>query len=726
MEKLTRKNFLKSSALLCGALSFQTLNKPILEMTANTAESPSSIKRGTWLRKKAIQKNDIKLISENINCNIIFNEHEYAAIKQAVSFLADDIAKLSGQTPLINNKDENNSCIRIATYPAKNLPEFITAEKLQGKWESFCITTDGKDIWIVGSDFRGTIFGVYTFCERMGIDPLYHWTGYKPELTKNLVIKNINHYSPPPVFKYRGFFHDDEDILPRPFDFNGEPYRFGFVPLEWYQRFFETALRLKMNMVAPYTRVHRQYEVQKCASDWGLFYTSHHYDILLSNPFGIERFRLAEKRNVSTDWNWLTNKEGMMRYWQGGVQENKAVAAIWPIGLRGIDDHGYKFPANTSESEQSVIFRDALEAQVKIVKNEMPAETSPVFHFTLYTEMLDKFLKNRENFNVPKEAIIVWPDDNTGIMRALPQDKGKWRHGVYYHLAYYGGQISVQNMHVVNPYYIAQEFEKIITSGATEFLLVNVSEMREFVMEARMIADICEYHNLTDTKDAADKYIQWWSEEYFPSAAKEIAIIYKDYYKLMNAPANCIFGNEMVSSILKMLVKKQKNEKYQPLQQQHIDTLNNRYNNHKNVLNKIEKIWERLNKEEQQFLFENIKFPLLTDFRSIEAALVLLQTINETNDKTIDALVRKALFPLEKLESEILRAQRPPFENWYQKTWIRQKYSPLNIHRPYELLNDFIAGKPLSPPANNKKGNKIQEAQIWSDFLETLKDKILP
>ena len=65
----------------------------------------------------------------------------------------------------------------------------------------------------------------------------------------------------------------------------------GDVPLDWYKRFFETALRLRMNMVAPYTRVHRRYEVQKLASDWGLYYTSHHYDILVSNPFGLDHLQ---------------------------------------------------------------------------------------------------------------------------------------------------------------------------------------------------------------------------------------------------------------------------------------------------------------------------------------------------------------------------------------------------------------------------------------------------
>ena len=37
--------------------------------------------------------------------------------------------------------------------------------------------------------------------------------------------------------------------------------------------------------------------------------------------------------------------------------------------------------------------------------------------------------------------MIVWPDDNDGHMRGLPTRSGKWKHGVYYHLAYLGGKL---------------------------------------------------------------------------------------------------------------------------------------------------------------------------------------------------------------------------------------------------------------------------------------------
>jgi hypothetical protein len=60
-----------------------------------------------------------------------------------------------------------------------------TVEKLRGKWEAYELGADdtaGRQRLIVaGSDPRGTIFGLYAFIEqRLGVDPLYFWTGREP------------------------------------------------------------------------------------------------------------------------------------------------------------------------------------------------------------------------------------------------------------------------------------------------------------------------------------------------------------------------------------------------------------------------------------------------------------------------------------------------------------------------------------------------------------------
>jgi hypothetical protein len=293
----------------------------------------TSAVRGSWVERGTAAAGDVTLASKDNVSQIVVADDENTAVHQAAEFLAGDIEKISGYKPAIINIATNGKTnIRLVTVGHGQAPAAVNAASLQGQWESYRIVTEGRDVWLVGSNPRGTAFAL---SERLGIDPIYIWSGYRPEHHNPLVLKRTDFTQSPPTFHFRGFFHDDEDLLPRPFDANGYPLQTGDVPLEWYKRFFETALRLRMNMVAPYTRVHRRYEVQKLASDWGFYYTSHHYDILLSNPFGLTTFNLAAERGVQPDYNWFTNREGMLTFWRGGVTENKDLDAIWPVGMRG-------------------------------------------------------------------------------------------------------------------------------------------------------------------------------------------------------------------------------------------------------------------------------------------------------------------------------------------------------------------------------------------------------
>jgi len=256
--------------------------------------------RGSWVQDNQATPGGIVLAGATAVADIVLADAEPANVRKAAEFLAGDIEQISGHRPaIVNTPAANHVAIRLATLGRGDAPPAaVNTSAIQNQWESYRIVTQPGAVWLIGSNPRGTAFAAYTLSERIGIDPLHIWTGYRPEHRDPLILKRTDFTQGPPAFRFRGFFHDDEDLLPRPFDANGYPLQTGDVPLEWYKRFFETALRLRMNMVAPYVRVHRRYEVQKLASDWGLYYTSHHYDILVSNPFGLERFGLAAERGV--------------------------------------------------------------------------------------------------------------------------------------------------------------------------------------------------------------------------------------------------------------------------------------------------------------------------------------------------------------------------------------------------------------------------------------------
>ena len=120
-------------------------------------------------------------------------------------------------------------------------------------------------------------------------------------------------------------------------------------------------------------------------------------------------------------------------------------------------------------------------------------------------------------------------------MRALPEKLGKWKHGIYYHLGYYG-HTTKQTVHTITPQRIEEEFRKIVKSGATEYLLNNVSEMRDYVMNTRFIAEICwDAETAFSQPNAAERFTKWWSNEYFGNGADGAFLAYQDYFKIYHS-----------------------------------------------------------------------------------------------------------------------------------------------------------------------------------------------
>jgi hypothetical protein len=661
--------------------------------------------RGSWVRTGMARAGDVTIASKEATAQIVAGDAENSAVRQAAEFLAGDIEKISGHRPdIVKTPTGDRATIRLVTVGNGSVPAEVNAASLQGQWESYRVATVGRDVWLVGSNPRGTAFAAYTLCERLGVDPLYIWTGYTPEHQDPLVMQRTSFTQGPPAFKYRGFFHDDEDLLPRPFDANGYPLVTGDVPLEWYKRFFETALRLRNNMVAPYVRVHRRFEVQKLASDWGLYYTSHHYDILVSNPFGLERFGLAKERGIRPEWNWFTNREGLLTFWRGGVMENRDLDVIWPVGMRGTEDRPFLFPPGTTDDQRAATFRDVIQQQVTMVKELLPKDKTPLFHFTMYSEMLPAYQKNPAAFDLPDDVIIVWPDDNDGHMRGLPQQLGKWKHGVYYHLAYLGGRLTKQLTHTVSPLVVAEQFDKIVKAGATEYMLVNTSETRDYVMGARMIADICwDAPKIYASPDVAARYTAWWSREYFLNSSA-VNTAYEKYFANLDVPEKMWNASDAIQDLIDRLHQRVMGETPAPFAAETVSMLQTRVRQLQDAFDAEQRAESGLPSPQQRFLSTDVALGLEVALRQTQAALKLEEALRAQNAPDMWQMVREARTALEQIEVELLRGEYPPFDRWYHESWIRQTFSFNNPHRPYIQLRAFIAcdgrGQPLraAPP----------------------------
>ena len=666
--------------------------------------------RGSWVQTGPPAQGDVILAGKDHAGEIVVSDQENSAVHQAAEFLAGDIERISGyKPPVVKSPGADRVTIRLVTMGHGEVPAAIDAAAMQGQWESYRIVTAGSTVWLVGSNPRGTAFAAYTLSERLGIDPLYIWTGYSPEHRDPLVLKRTSFTQGPPAFRYRGFFHDDEDLLPRPFDANGYPLQTGDVPLDWYKRFFETALRLRMNMVAPYTRVHRRYEVQKLASDWGLYYTSHHYDILVSNPFGLTTYNLAAERGVKPDWNWFTNREGMLKFWRGGLMENKDLDVIWPVGMRGTSDRPFTFPPGTTDDQRAATFREVIGEQVKMVREVLPKDKTPLFHFTMYSEMLPAYQRNPAAFDLPGDVIIVWPDDNDGHMRGLPSSLGKWKHGVYYHLAYLGGRLTKQLTHTVGPSVVAEEFDKIVKSGATEYMLVNMSEVRDYVMGGRMLADITwDAPAIYATPDPAARYTAWWSREYFggtggAAAAQAATDAYNQYHAVLDTPDKLWAAPDAIEELLDRLYQKVAGQPSTPVNADTMALMQSRNRQLEDALAAESRAENGMSLSEQRFFSVDVALGLQVAQRQTHAALQLEDALRAPDAARMWQLVREARASLEQLETELARGEYPPFDRWYQESWIRSTLSQSNPHRPYIQLRAFISSEGRGRPIRARR-----------------------
>jgi Glycosyl hydrolase family 115 len=86
------------------------------------------------------------------------------------------------------------------------------------------------------------------------------------------------------------------------------------------------------------------------------------------------------------------------------------------------------------------------------------------------------------------------------------------------------------------------ELGRYIQAGATQYFLVNTSDIRPVTMTSRVVMDVAWKGLPQGDGDASDQvYLRWASEEFGDKAARRVAGIYKEYF---NAPAH--FGKPAI------------------------------------------------------------------------------------------------------------------------------------------------------------------------------------
>ncbi len=212
----------------------------------------------TLLLSCQTKKMDNYIITPNsLSTNIYIAENSDDLVKWAVNDLSRDLEQILGTKITINNTDifdPENKGIYIGMNNdklIKGLPENYD-NQLKNKWEKFVIKKHQENAYIIGSDIRGTVYGIFDVAEQIGISPWKWWADVHPEKRESIIV-NLpeNGIEEGPSVQYRGIFLNDEDWGLQPWaSKNFEP-ETGDIGPKTYEKIFQLLLRLKANAIWP-------------------------------------------------------------------------------------------------------------------------------------------------------------------------------------------------------------------------------------------------------------------------------------------------------------------------------------------------------------------------------------------------------------------------------------------------------------------------------------------
>jgi hypothetical protein len=487
---------------------------------------------------------DFKLVSGVSAADILIAPDDFKVVRIAADNLAMDVERVTGQKPSVNVEATGLSdhVVMVGTLGKSALIERLVHEgkldvtQLRGQWESFVIATVHNPLpnvslglAIVGSDRRGTAYGVFELSQAIGVSPWYWWADVRPAHRNNLFVRAGTRQEGPPSVQYRGIFLNDEDWGLQPWAAKTFEPELGDIGPRTYARICELLLRLKANTLWPAmhecTRAFNLYPQNKIvADDYAIVMGSSHAEPMLRN-------NVTEWTGRHEDYDYTKNPDGVRRYWEERVEQNGRFENIYTLGMRGIHDSAMQGPKTSAERIKVLqqIFADQRKMLVKHVNNDL---TKIPQIFTPYKEVLTDY---RNGLQVPEDVTIVWPDDNFGYIRYFPtpaEQKRRGGFGVYYHVSYLGRPLSYLWLETTPPALIWEEMSKAYDHNVRKFWMLNVGDLKpgevgiDFFMQMAWDIKRWRRENLND-------FLKQWAQRAFgPKHADEIAAVLDQYYRL--------------------------------------------------------------------------------------------------------------------------------------------------------------------------------------------------
>ncbi|CAI6340113.1 unnamed protein product [Periconia digitata] len=484
---------------------------------------------------------------------IIADADDFIGVHIAVKSLGRDLAAITGTTPEVHNVTANttfsglttsttNTAIIVGSVNSSLIRLLssngsIEISDIEGQWETFRTSIVAnplpgvsKALVIVGSDKRGTIFGIHTLSEQSGQSP-YHWFADVPAKKHPAIYalpKSTIHG--PPTVKYRGLFINDEE--PALTTWWAAQHNSTYYPLdaEFYEHVFDLLLRLRSNYLWP--AMWRS----TTPPPGNIFFTDDPRNMQLANDYGIvvstshhEPMQRATNEWNATEtgpWDWTSNKENVTQFMEEGIRRMGQNESYVTLGMRGPGDAPIEGP-NAIE-----ILREVFDTEREIFKKVLgDQKVNQVW--TIYKEVATYYAAG---LNPPDDVTIIMPDDNHGQVQRLPTGNESSREGgvgVYFHFEYFGSPRSYKWSNSNNLPKVLKELLQAFWRDANRIWVVNVGDIKPMELPLNFAMDIAWNANKFDFNMIPSYLHSYASREFGIAYADEIASLLMEFSNLI-------------------------------------------------------------------------------------------------------------------------------------------------------------------------------------------------
>lgn len=455
---------------------------------------------------------------------IRYSPSDWKGVKMAVANLRHDLRSVTGSeyAPVVVATVEKSEIAK--KYPKQS-------KLLKGKWEQYLIFTDKGQLVILGSDKRGTIYGIYELSRQIGVSPWYWMADAPIQHHDQLYILPGTYTDGEPKVKYRGIFINDE--WPSFGGWCGN--QFGGINSKAYSHIFELLLRLKANYFWPAMWGSRFNEDDpkspQLADDMGIVMgTSHHEPMMRAHKEYVHR-----KAEVGP-WDYAQNPDRIEKFFSDGLKRNSKYENIITIGMRGDGDVAM---GNGKDEDNIKTLGKVIEAQRRIIKDcyGKPASSVPQL-WAIFTEVQRYY---DAGFTVPDDVTLLFCDNNWGYIRrkgTAAERKRKGGLGLYYHIDMNGGPWNDRWVNTTTIPKLREQLHEAYASGIDRIWIINVGDLKPKEVPIDFIMD---YAWNPDAVKPGDE--QPWLERFSASIfgeeyAKETADLIAKYskYNLLRKP----------------------------------------------------------------------------------------------------------------------------------------------------------------------------------------------